>query len=45
MPRSGLKVPAGGGGGGLESDFSVQLRPKLNKRCFMSVSMIFQGSF
>ena len=31
MSRSGLKVPGGGGGCGLESDFSVQLRPKLNK--------------
>ena len=30
MPRSGLKVPGGGGGG--ESDFSVQLRPKLNNK-------------
>ena len=27
MPRSGLKVP---GGGGVESKFSVQFRPKLN---------------
>ena len=28
MSRRGLKVP--GGGGGVESDFSVQRRPKLN---------------
>ena len=32
MPRRGLKVPGGWvvGGGGVESKFSVQLRPKLN---------------
>ena len=28
-PGSGLKVP-GGGGGGIESKFIVQFRPKLN---------------
>ena len=32
MPRSALKVTVVvGGGGGVESKFSVQLRPKLNK--------------
>ena len=30
MPRSGLEVAVGGGG--VESKFSVQLRPKLNNR-------------
>ena len=30
MPRTGQKVTVGGGGG-VESEFSFQLRPKLNK--------------
>ena len=51
MSRRGLKVP--GGGGGVESDFSVQRRPKLNNiikilglmKSFAFVMWYFCGAF
>ena len=45
MPRTGQKVTVGGGGwvvgGGVESKFSVQLRPKLNNYYSNAVLFIF----
>ena len=37
MPRSGLKVTVGGGGGGVESKFSVPIKIQLKKIYFLQI--------